>query len=567
MKLRRLSSLLTVTVLASLTAGCILGPKYKRSQNAAIERPTAKGNFVSSQNKALTRMPDLPDHWWHLYDEPQLDKLIEEAFAHNNDLKVAAADITRSTAALARARDAKRIGTNLNTWANYIEFSDQRYLVNSVNRPHIPDAFATSLDAIISYQVDYLGQLHRAIEAANADEEAVRSAYDMARVTVAANTAQAYVEVCATGHDIAITKELIALAERSTALIARMRSEGRAMTTDVRRQMAQEAQIKAALPQQVARKQVALFSLAVLTGRPPAEFPAEVANCEEEPILRQPIPVGDGESLLNRRPDIRSAEYRLRSATAEIGVAMGEMWPKITLGATAGSTGMASHMFGGHTREFNLGPGLSWQVPNRNRARAEILAAKSETRIAAAQFDQTVLNALKETEAALTTYTHDLDHRAEVALARDRAAAADKDIHRLFSLGRINALPVLDADRTLLQYEQQLVSSDGKISDDQIRIFLALGGGWSRDKAEIEREQKTGTAPSPRIVKAKGIIQQIGDITGIRAEIGKGGDLSHEKDAHTNNSNKAPEPVQPPKPLTNTQGVLNEEGELERPKE
>ncbi|AEI38528.1 TolC family protein [Zymomonas mobilis] len=564
MKLQRIS-LLTVTILASLTAGCVLGPKYKRSDKAAIERPTAKGNFVSSQNKAFTRMPDLPDHWWHLYDEPQLDKLIEEAFTHNNDLKVAAADITRATAALARARDAKRIGTNLNTWANYIEFSDQRYLVNSANRPHIPDAFATSLDAIISYQVDYLGQLKRAIQAANADEEANRSAYDMVRITVAANTAQAYVEVCATGHDIAITKELIALSERSASLISRMRSTGRAMVTDVRRQMALEAQIKAALPQQIARKQVALFSLAVLTGRPPAEFPAEVANCEEEPILRQPIPVGDGETLLNRRPDVRSAEYHLKSATAEIGVAMGEMWPKITLGAAAGSTGMANHMFGGHTREFNLGPGVTWQVPNRNRARAEILAARAETRIASAQFDQTVLNAIKETEAALTTYSHDLDYREQVALARDRADAADKDIHRLFSLGRINALPVLDADRSLLQYEQQLVSADGRISDDQIRIFLALGGGWSRDKDQIERERLSGTAPTPRIVRAKGIIQHIGDVTGIRAEIGKGGDLSHEKDAKLNNSNEAPQPVQPPKPLTNNQGVLNSEGELEKP--
>ena len=236
--------------------------------------------------------------------------------------------------------------------------------------------------------------------------------------------------------------------------------------------------MRANLPPLEARRRTALYRLAVLTGEVPSQFPAEVAQCATPPRVASAIPVGDGAALLRRRPDVRQAERQLAGATARIGVATGELYPNITLGASVGAVGMMSQFNDANTWKFSLGPLISWNLPATSSARSHVAQAKANTTGALARFDAVVLTALRETESALTVYARELDRNAALRAARDQSALAARQSARLYQFGRTDFLSQLDADRTLASAETMLAASDAQLAADQVQLFLALGGGW-----------------------------------------------------------------------------------------
>lgn len=468
--------LFAMTVAASLLAGCAtVGPNYSRPAEAVAERPTATAAFISGRDLKLFAPAPVPADWWRLYRDPALDRLVADALAANTDLRVAQANIARARAGADLARDATRPQLGITAAPGYGQRSAEEELLPGAA---LPSAFVYSAGASVSYQVDLVGQVRRAVEAADADLAATQAAYDSVRVTVVAGTVGAYVDACAAGREVGIAQQALALQARSTALTRRLNQAGRGISLDVTRSLAQEAQVRATMPGLLAAKQLALFRLATLTGRPPAEFNRGVAACMEEPHLIRPIPIGDGAALIRRRPDIRRAELELHAATARIGVAEGELYPKIALGASTGSVGLLGNALGSDTYKFSLGPLISWQFPNRTRVRARIAGAQAEADADYARFDGAVLAALRETESALTVYAHDLDRAAALRQARDQAAKASRDATTLFRAGRTGFLPTLDAQRTLIGAEQSLAAAESRIAADQVQLFLALGGGW-----------------------------------------------------------------------------------------
>ncbi|MFZ3040442.1 MAG: TolC family protein, partial [Thiobacillus sp.] len=183
-------------------------------------------------------------------------------------------------------------------------------------------------------------------------------------------------------------------------------------------------------------------------------------------------------ALLRRRPDIRQAERGLAEATARIGVAMADLYPKVSLGLAAASAGQGSDFGGRDTFSWSLGPLISWTIPNTGTAQARIAQAEATTRAAAAKFDGTVLTALRETETALNTYARELDRRANLQAARDDSAQVAEQARALYIKGKIGYLEALDAERSLASSEAALAASEAQLADDQVGLFLALGGGW-----------------------------------------------------------------------------------------
>lgn len=239
--------------------------------------------------------------------------------------------------------------------------------------------------------------------------------------------------------------------------------------------------MQANLPPFEAQQRTAFYRLAALTGRAPAELPQTLLQCAQPPRLAQTIPVGDGAALLRRRPDIRQAERSLAAATARIGVATADLYPKISLGLSGASGGPAT-MFGDRgTFSWSVGPLITWTLPNTGAVQARIAEAQASTKAALARFDGTVLNALRETESALVTYARQLDRDAALRAARDQSALAARQARQLFQLGKTDYLTVLDAERTLASNESALAASQASLSTDQIALFLALGGGWETD--------------------------------------------------------------------------------------
>lgn len=472
-----MSLLKTLTVAGSLLAlaACTaVGPNYKLPAEAKVNAPTAQGAFLGAASKAVSQDP-VPAGWWKLYDDPVLNDLVEEALRANTDLRVAAANLARSQAIAGEADDAGGFKLGVSAGAMHSRESGEQYLLTK----QLPVENLADVGAKVSYQVDLVGRIRRAAEAAHADAEASQAALDLVRVSVAADVARAYVEACANGHELAVAQHAVDLQSRSLDVTRKLVRAGRGTAVDVSRAQAQLDLSRASLPTYESRRRGALYRLATLTGKPPAEFPKAVEACVHPPILTQPIPVGDGAALLKRRPDVRQAERTLAGATARIGVATAALYPNVTLGLGAGSTGLLADIGQAPANRWGLTSLITWTLPGEAE-RARIRQAEAGADGALARFDGVVLNALRETETSLDAYAHDLRRQAALKAARDQAVLAETQAQALYRAGRSPYLAGLDAQRVLAQSEAALATADSQVATDQVNLFLALGGGWER---------------------------------------------------------------------------------------
>lgn len=478
------ASAMGASALLALAACTSVGPNYRLPDAAAMKAPAAQGPFLGANTPTFNQAP-VPDDWWRLYDGPVLDDLIHTALVANTDIRVAAANLARAQAVIAEVRAARGIIGGAHATVERTQLSGEQYLIHE----RLPVENIGDIGFGVSYDLDLFGKLKRASEAARADAEASQAGLDLARVNVAAAVAAAYVDACSAGEDLAVAQRTVKLQETNLAVTERLVNAGRGSAADLPRARSLLAEARSSAPTFKARRQADVFSLAALTGRPPAEFPRSVADCDEPPTLRQPIPVGEGgAALLARRPDVRQAERTLAAATARIGVAVAELYPNVSIGFSAGTSGMLSDLVSAPTNYWGLGSLISWSFPTGG-AQARIRESGATADEALAHFDGVVLNALRETETDLSTYARALDRNTELRDARDQAALAHDQVQQLYRAGRRPFLDALDAERTLMQAEAALSESNGQVAGDQVKLFLALGGGWRQ-------------APPPRVTPA-----------------------------------------------------------------
>lgn len=464
---------LTAAAASALLAACAVGPRAP----AADLPPAGTGTFVGSTSPTVSSAA-ARDDWWRLYADPTLDGLIQQAFAENNQLEAAFANLRAVRASLSEARTGRLPTTS--TSAAY-----QRSQASSATVQGLPagqdapeiDTYDVGLDA--SYEIDLFGRVASAIRAARADVRSAEAAFATVQVTVAAETARAYADTCSANAQIAVAERTLGLQRDTLRLTERLLDGGAGTGLDVASARAAVAQTAATLPTLRAGRNEALFRLATLTGVTPAEASQAAAACVRPPQLNQPIPVGDGAQLLARRPDVRQAEADLAAAAARVNVATADLFPSISLGGSIGSTALDADGLGDSENfRFSFGPLISWSFPNVFAARARIQQAGALSDAALANFDQTVLGALQETETALSNYANELDRRAALMEARDQAARAADLSRQRFDAGADSFLLVLDAQRTQAAAEAALAQSDALVSTYQIALFKALAGGW-----------------------------------------------------------------------------------------
>ncbi|HEY0202070.1 MAG TPA: TolC family protein [Burkholderiaceae bacterium] len=469
----RLALLLAAAALAAC-AGAPVGPDYHQPPEALASQPGAARPFAAAGSGVFSSAP-LTASWWRLYHDERLDRMVAQALLHNTDLRQAVANLERVRAIEDEVAGAQQPTLSVNGGPSYGHVSGLSLLQPGYEPPN---AYHYSANAGLSYQFDLFGQIRRAMEAANASSGAAQAALDLVRVNVAASTARAYAEVCSTGLQLQTAEKSVQLQAEALDISERLQQAGRAGTMDIARARAQLRQLDAALPPLQAERQGALYRLATLTGVLPQDFPRDVAGCTTPPRVAGTVPVGDGAALLRRRPDIRQAERGLAEATARIGVAVADLYPKVSLGLSAGSVGLANGFGQRDTRSWSLGPLISWTLPNTGAVQARIAQAEAGTRAALAKFDGTVLTALRETETALNVYARELDRRAALQAARDDSASAAAQARALYRNGKTNYLDTLDAERSLAASEAALAASEAQLAGDQVALFLALGGGW-----------------------------------------------------------------------------------------
>ncbi len=468
-----------LTLLASTLAlaGCMtVGPNYKLPDGAVVNRDYANAAFDGADRAPVTQ-GTVPAKWWRLYDDPALDELVNEALLSNSDLRVAAANLARSRAEVEFANQQGGFSSKSSVGFQRAQESAEQYLLTE----KLPVVNEGVLDLSVSYEFDLFGKLKRGVEAANADDEAIEAALDLARITVVADVVRAYVDSCAAAEELGIAQRSLSLQKQRVTLSQRLRDAGRGNQSEVTRGQTQSDTLAADIPRYVARRRVAQYRLAMLLARPAAQLPRATLACKKAPHVRQPIPVGDGAALLRRRPDVRQAERQLAASTARIGVATAALYPSVSFGASVGSVGVAEDLLGASTNRWAFGPLINWNFPiNGQRARVRQVEAASGG--ALAHFDGVVLNALRETQSALANYASDTTRADALRTAYKSAVESADETHRLYSAGRESFLSDLDATRTLTSVAAQVAAAEAQVAQDQVTLFLALGGGWERDE-------------------------------------------------------------------------------------
>jgi NodT family efflux transporter outer membrane factor (OMF) lipoprotein len=459
-------------IATSLTA-CRVGPNY----HAPVLPQGAEAPLVSVNATVETPVPP-PDAWWRLYSDARLDQLVAEALRANRDLAAADANFAAARAQLQAARAYRYPATQIVAGGLYgRDATTDEILELGGQAPQntwvLEDLFQAA------YEVDLFGRVHRAIEAANATSEAAAAARDGVRVVVAAETARAYTAICTLGEELAVAQHSLKVVSREADITVQRYQAGGDSTFDVTRAQALVAEVRAGIPGLEGQRRAARFELAALLGRTPAEAPQDLDTCVTPPRLVALIPVGDGATLIRRRPDVRRAERRLAAATADIGVATADLYPTIRLlGLYGGAAPTLSQLGTNVGRTWGIGPSISWTFPNMAGPRARVRQAKAIQAAALATFDSAVLTALKETEQALARYTAALDNHQSLVEAQGRIHDAFRIAQDQYLAGSISNLDLLTTEQTLVALDAAVAASDAALVQNQVSLFKALGGGW-----------------------------------------------------------------------------------------
>ena len=460
--------ILLASAAALALAGCASGHDYV----AKPLPPSATAPLIGAEGTPLVSAALPQSNWWRLYQDPVLDGLVADALAANTDVRVAAARVAKARAILREERGAREPQVGVGVGAEY----------GRLPGPSVPGQSRTDVQADLgldlAYEVDLFGRLSRRVEAAGGDLAATVAEAEATRIAVVAETTRAYADAVSAAERIQVAQRIVGLLDESLALTERRREVGIATGLDTARIAGLRDQRLAEVPLLEAERTAALFRLATLTGRPPRDLPPQAAARTSSLRVTQAIPVGDGATLLARRPDVRAAERRLAATTARIGVATADLYPRITLGGSVGSSSSGlGDIFSGNALSWLIGPLLNWTV-NRSAARARIAGAEADTQEALASFDAAILQALEETETALSNYQRSVERRDALRAALDQAEAALRITRARQREGDISSLDLLDSERTAADTQAALAQADAQISIAQIALFRALGGGW-----------------------------------------------------------------------------------------
>lgn len=469
-----------VGLAVAVLGACRVGPNYH------APTPPAKAEMPLVSVDAAVETPEPPpDAWWRLYNDPRLDHLVREALRANFDLVAADANLAAARAALTAVHAGRYPSTEAAAGGIYGRDAVTDEILELGGHP--PQNIWLFEDLFqASYEVDIFGRVHRAIEVANASADAVAAARDSVRVVVVAETTRAYAAVCALGEELAAAHHSFDVVSREAQITVHRHEAGANSDFDVARAEALAAQVRSAIPPLEGQRRAALFELTALLGRTPANAPSEVESCTTPPRLDALIPVGDGAALIKRRPDVRQAERKLAAATAQIGVATADLYPRIRLvGLYGGAATELSQLTTNLGLTWGVGPSISWNFPNMAGPRARVREAKAGEAAALAAFDAVVLNALKETEQALAAYRSALDNRQALGDAQTRIHAAFGMTHDQFQAGAVSNLDLLTTEQLLVSIDASVASSDAALILDQIALFKALGGGWRPESGSL----------------------------------------------------------------------------------
>ncbi|MDH6595163.1 NodT family efflux transporter outer membrane factor (OMF) lipoprotein [Variovorax sp. TBS-050B] len=491
-----------IALWAAVLGGCAVGPDHRTPAAPAPADWSAwhggSAELLGAERQAAAATAAAPD--WKAFGDPLLDRLQARALAANHDLQTAALRFAQSRAqrTAAAAQQAPQLhasaGVNrqrqsetgaatrmIDAMANAVSNRDQ--LIRTLSEPY--NLYQAGFDA--SWEIDLWGRVRRSIEAADAEAGASAALLRQAQLSVQAEVARSYFELRGTQRELLVARADIAAAAESLELV-QARAEGGLVTDlDPARQRTLLAELRARIPLLLQQEALAMNQITLLTGAAPGALNAELAapaaradGDAPDALKAPPLPdlaLGLPAELARRRPDVAAAEARLHAATARIGVAVAELYPRVTLGAGFGHESAGSGRFGDWgSRQWHVGPSISLPLFDHGLRRSTVTLRELQQQEAAVGFQQTVLKAWHEIDSALNAYTAERRRHAELA-ERERAS---RDALVLAHARHVNGLTdfgvELDARRALLQARRDQVQSSSRLAVDLVAVYKALGG-------------------------------------------------------------------------------------------
>lgn len=468
---------------------CAVGPDYQAPQPQAPADWRAAPAGDAALPGAGRGGQAIPAQWWTQFADPALDYLQRRATAASPDLQSAA--LRFAQARMQRQMVAAQRGVNVDGSADVqrqrqsergasarmissLAPGDSDELVKTLAQPFT--LYEAGFDA--SWEIDFWGRVRRSIEAADARVEQQRALLEQARLLVASEVARGYFELRRVQQQIAVTREDLRATEESLELVQARADGGLVDDFDLVRQRSQLEELRSRLPQLQAAASQAINQLGVLVGAQPGELQAQLQMPPAQPAALPDLSPGLPSEVARRRPDIRAAEAQLHAATANIGVAVAELYPSIRLGASFGYSSFESgDLSDWGSRQWAVGPSLSVPIFDNGRRRSQVTLRKLEQQEAAVNYQQTVLKAWQEVDDALSGYGAERQRNAQLQARLGSAGQAYDMARARYAGGMTDFLVELDAQRNYLQARRDLVDSDGQLRLDLVALYKALGGG------------------------------------------------------------------------------------------
>lgn len=467
---------LTSLAAASALAACTVGPDYHGAPQVA--NPAA---FVRTPAHGMSDAR-APSQWWLAFDDPQLSALIDAALAHNPDLKVAQARLREARAQLqqSNANELPKLSADAAAirmrQPDLSALSSQDGSAGSSGRGPV-QFYTAGFDA--SWEIDLFGGTRRAVEAASDEAQAVDADLADVQVSLAAEVAQAYIDLRDEQQRLALANQTAELQQQMLTLTEQRRARGTAADVDVERLTTQVENTRSTLSPLASQVEQSLDQLAVLTGKAPGALDAELAAPRALPPLPESVPVGDPSALFAQRPDIRAAERRLASSNAQIGEHIADYLPKLTLfGSLSFSAADPGHLLRKNNFSWVGAPYLQWNAFDFGRTAAAVRGAEASRDEAEAHYEKTVLAALQDANGALSRYGYQREHLVTLQKVRVSAQRSATLMRERYRAGASSLVDLLDTQRTEFLAQQNEVSGQAELLKDFVSLQKSLGLGW-----------------------------------------------------------------------------------------
>ncbi len=457
--------------------GCItVGPDYQTPKTEVPEKWQPPPDPALVPGQAEIRQ------WWTVFEDPQLTSLIQRASLGNLDLKAAVAKVKAARALVGVAAGKELPSLDANGQASRQQESEN---VGTGTGP-VYNRFALGLES--SWEIDLFGRIRRTVEAAQADYQASEEDRLDLTVSLLAEVARTYFTIRSTQERLAATSKNIESQKQVLELTRSRFRNGLATDLDVSQAESVLASSQASLPPLRIALARAMHALSLLLGLAPKELEAELSPAKPIPTPPEKVAVGLPADLLRRRPDIRRAERQLAAATARIGVATADLYPSFSLTGQLGlNSSTTGSLFDYSSHFFYLGLPIKWNIFAGGAIRSQIKVQEAQAEQALYNYQNAILKALGEVEDALTAY---VEQRHAVRALERTVTAARRTLKlavRLYKDGLKDFQGVLDAQRSLLEYENQLAQARGDADINLAILYKSLGGGWS-----LAEEKKAG---------------------------------------------------------------------------